>query len=79
MMDGRRYIDYGSDNKYGHRFTLEFPLDSKDWPRTGAPIVKQWCVEQFGEEGKGERWKFLTYSVYIRNEIDAFNFKMRWG
>jgi hypothetical protein len=54
--------------------------------------VRQWCEERWGQQYKNERWRCETNIGYerdlpnsyrparitIKNERDAFDFKMRW-
>lgn len=75
-----KYIDASARNAHRpHHFVL---MDSERRPET-----TQWCMEQFGEPAytrdeevtKVGRWVHHAHVKYwLRDEADAFAFRMRW-
>ena len=60
-------------------FPFQFYLKNQFDERLPAmpPEVSAWCVDQFGEQGA--RWYGHPSSAHFRDEVDAVNFKLRWG
>lgn len=39
----------------------------------------EWCKEQFGGHGYGERWRRVKGFLYFNEQEDYFLYCLRWG
>lgn len=70
-----RYVQGSKPDLDGHRYMFILLEQVSITP------MFQWCVEQFGlepDEATGSRWYCIGGRIFFRDEIDAFQFRMRW-
>lgn len=68
--------EFSPDDSHGQPYSFDV-ADMSDWPE-----VLDWCRKELGGTGKmpeSARWSHDGMGgIYLRDQIDATMFKMRW-
>lgn len=63
------------DHEFLYGWSIGFPY--MGWFEKARGDMYNWCHGQFGPEH--DRWVMRIKSFYFKHDVDAFEFKMRWG